>query len=352
MSIFKFLGRGKLPGADQVFEIDCDDPARRDDPLHYVADDALRNAVRVAIELGMPLLLTGEPGTGKTQLAYRLAAELNPDLYHRREPDQSWLWRFNTRTSSIAAELFYQYDHIGHFGASQRAALAQDSPPETRKFIRYRALGAAILCSHDWAEIEALVAPAQAAELRRFSGRANVVLIDEIDKAPRDFPNDLLDRIENQSFEVAELDDSPPIASLPARRPVVVITSNSEKHLPEAFLRRCVYHHIAFPDDKLQRRELVQNIVDKRLQSLAGQRGTGLAAVLDAFFALRDHRNVEKKPTTSELLDGLRALSRSGFDFSSALAGQGQALQACVGALAKNDGDQKLLREQLGLTAS
>jgi MoxR-like ATPase len=286
----------------------------------------------------MPLLITGEPGTGKTQLAYRLAAEL-----YGGEP-----LRFNTKSASVASELFYQFDNIGYFSASQRAALNKQAQPAAREFIRYRALGAAILCSHPWDDVRAGVADAQRDELSLIANRASVVLIDEIDKAPRDFPNDLLDQIENQAFEIPELRVDR-IASAPNKRPIVVITSNSEKQLPEAFLRRCVYHHIEIPSDPAKRLALVRAILEKRLQVMAKREGAGFDGALAAFFKLREDAAVEKKPTTSELLDWLRALNARQFDFSRTIGEQNDGVIACVGALAKTKTDRERLIKLLVL---
>jgi MoxR-like ATPase len=168
------------------------------------------------------------------------------------------------------------------------------------------------------------------------------VLIDEIDKAPRDFPNDLLNQIENLEFAVPELQ----IERIRAERafaPVVIITSNSEKQLPEAFLRRCVYHHIEFPPS--DKREQIESIVAARLRGLSLS-GAGFKEALDFFYKLRD-AGLVKKPSTSELLDWLRALDAHGLDVNKRLSEQKDIAQACLGSLVKTREDSAKAAELL-----
>ncbi|MEM6699885.1 MAG: MoxR family ATPase, partial [Bacteroidota bacterium] len=181
-------------------------------PVLYTPSDALKSAVNVALALGQPLLVTGEPGTGKTQLAYHVAHffGLGGPLI------------FNAQTTSVANNLFYNYDALGHFQYNQNHREALSTEELEKKFIHYNALGEAI---------------------RR--NKRMVVLIDEIDKAPRDLPNDLLFAIESLSFRVSEINKS--FQASTTKRPIIIITSNSEKNLPDAFMRRVVYHHIKFP---------------------------------------------------------------------------------------------------------
>src|SRR5262249_41495666 len=194
-------------------------PSRLDAPELYIADKGLSDAVNVALILGQPLLVTGEPGTGKTQLAASIACELElpPPLL------------FVAKTTSTAKDLFYRYDALTHFHDShfRQGQLAMES------YIAYEALGLAILLSLPVADGDPLLPP----HLRGKGPTRSVVLIDEIDKAPRDLPNDVLNEIETLSFTVRETGRS--VTASSGYRPVVVITSNSEKNLPDAFLRRC-----------------------------------------------------------------------------------------------------------------
>src|SRR5262245_52754184 len=203
--------------------------ARQTDPAGYLPDPGLVDAVNVALLLGQPLLLTGEPGTGKTQLAYSLAWELG------FEPPLS----FETKSTSVARDLFYTYDAVSHF----RAAQTREGSADVLSYITWNAFGAAILRSRPIEEVRQWLPP----DFAHTGPQRSIVLIDEIDKAPRDFPNDLLNEVENLFFRVPELNNAR-IEANEDRRPVLVLTSNSEKNLPEAFLRRCVYYNIPFPE--------------------------------------------------------------------------------------------------------
>ena len=280
MSFDVFVGRG----ARQPLEVDPAAPRQTShdiDPATYVADQALVDAVNVALLLQQPLLLTGEPGTGKTQLASRIAWEL------QLEP----LLKFETKSTSQARDLFYTYDALARF-QSRESGTATDALP----FIRFGPLGQAALRASDSLEDRRLLS-AQAGPPCR-----SVVLIDEIDKAPRDFPNDILNEIELFYFRIPELGNRE-VRAPATRRPIVVVTSNSEKDLPDAFLRRCIFHHIEFP-----KRDRLKEIAESRLGSDAS-----LADALDLFYELRK-APLRKRPTTAELLGWLIALRRSAGD--------------------------------------
>ena len=217
------------------------DLAALQDPEFYLAGPDLRAAVTTALLLGMPLLLTGEPDSGKSRLAASLARELG------LEP----VLEFVVKSDTQARDLLYRYDAVARFHAGQ----AEGRPADPRRFMTFTAIGRALLYAKP---------PAFAADTLHLPARPlnhpgrpqrSVVLIDEIDKAPRDVPNDLLTEIEQMCFTLPELaGEGEPIPSVAlttpeerANRPIVIITSNSERALPEAFLRRCVYHHLEFP---------------------------------------------------------------------------------------------------------
>lgn len=245
-------------------------------PELYQPSPELADAVNVALRLGLPLLLTGEPGSGKTQLAEHLAwyFDLGETLV------------FNAQTTSLANDLFYQYDALGHFQYSQNSKDPLSMDDLERRFIRYRGLGKAIKAAVE-------------------HNRRSVVLIDEIDKAPRDLPNDVLDAMDKLRFYVAEVDKW--YQTNAAHRPLILLTSNSEKNLPDAFLRRVVYFHIEFPD-KPRMLEIVS-------AKVTGLDEGDLRALLDHFYAIRDARTVKlnKYPATAELIQWACYLQETDF---------------------------------------
>jgi MoxR-like ATPase len=277
-------------------------PTRSEAPEGYVAAPALRDAVNVALALGQPLLLTGEPGTGKTQLAFSIAHELGLEAP----------LIFNTKTTSTARDLFYRYDSLDHFRASQVPGAQVD----VRDYIHFEALGKAI---------------------QESKSRRRVVLIDEIDKAPRDLPNDVLNELEAMSFTVRETGES--FRADPAQRPILILTSNSEKNLPDPFLRRVVYYHIPFPDA-----QTLEQIVLRRLDLSEAFRGRMLQAALRHFAEIRRSRGLRKPPATAELLAWIHILDQQQLDPESVREEDIRKLAMSYSILAKNKEDLDKLR--------
>lgn len=287
MSRLVYLGNGQRHPASPEIAKSSDHRFRR--PEDYIAEPGLVNAVNVALLLDKPLLLTGEPGTGKSQLAYSLSWELGLG-----EP-----LRFETKSNSAARDLFYTFDTVGRFKSPDAS--------DALSFLTYNAFGRAILLANDEAAVSAYLT----ARFTHGGKRRSVVLIDEVDKAPRDFPNDLLNELDYLHFSIPELENSL-ISAEADYRPIVVITSNSEKDLPDAFLRRCIYYNIQFPS-----REVLMDIVLRRLGEFSGNSSALLATTLDLFFEFRKiSSQLRKAPATAELLDWLLALraQRNGND--------------------------------------
>ncbi len=231
----------------------------------YVVTEELMNAVNVAIALEKPLLIKGEPGTGKTMLAESIAKALNLDLL---------IWSIKSTTK--AQEGLYTYDTVQRLYDSQ---FGEGNVGDIKQYIKLGKLGEAFV-----------------------SERQPVLLIDEIDKADLEFPNDLLWELDKMEFYIPETKET-----VQARiRPIVIITSNAEKELPDAFLRRCIFHYIAFPEpEKME--EIVRVHFDDVNQELLNQ-------AMDTFYRIRQMKNIQKLPSTSELLDWLQALALAGID--------------------------------------
>jgi len=296
-------------------------------PEKYLPDDGLVDAVNVALLLGQPLLLTGEPGTGKTQLAYHLAYQLG------LEPPL----KFETKSTSTARDLFYLYDTIGRFHAAQAAKLGETVSEKSVEYITYNALGEAIILTNPPAIIKDYL-PKTFAKYTK--PRRSVVLVDEIDKAPHDFPNDILNEIENLYFRIPELANVK-ITAAENMQPILVLTSNSEKPLPEAFLRRCIYYDISFPEAE----DLVK-IIEARLGTYVKQEF--LTDALAIFFQLRD--NLKKKPSTAELLNWLIVLREKYKDVANPLAKFPESKLTTLSALAKKPEDLATARDILSTT--
>ena len=231
----------------------------------YVASQDLMNAVNIAVTLQKPLLIKGEPGTGKTMLAQAVAEALGKKLI---------IW--NVQSTTKAQDGLYVYDVVQRLYDSQFGNAGVD---DIAKYIKLGKLGEA------------------------FSSEEQVVLlIDEVDKADLEFPNDLLWELDQMEFYIPETKETVKAK----QRPIVIITSNAEKELPDAFLRRCVFHYIEFPDQE-QMEDILRVHFDKLDERLVQQ-------ALAAFYWVRELRGIEKKPSTSELVDWLRAMVAGGIE--------------------------------------
>jgi len=292
-------------------------------PEHYMPDEGLVDAVNVALILRQPLLLTGEPGTGKTQLAYNVAWQLG-----LQEPLQ-----FEAKSTSVSRDLFYTFDNIGRFQAAQTA----DTTIDPREFIQFNALGKAIL--HTLSPEQAARITTAADSLPQTAARS-IVLIDEIDKAPRDFPNDILNELENLYFRIPELGGETVHAN-PDLPPIVIMTSNSEKSLPDPFLRRCIFYNIPFPKSKR-----LEEIVLSRVVGLDSGKDGALTGMLDFYGQLRqDGAGLRKKPGTAELLNWATALVAAGIDAKQPFKSQINGLaDRTLSTLSKDSDDQEKVR--------
>ena len=268
----------------------------------YVATDDLKVAVNAAIALERPLLIKGEPGTGKTVLAYEVAKALGAPLI---------TWHIKSTTK--AHQGLYEYDAVTRLRDSQ---LGDERVKDVKNYIKRGKL---------W---EAFDAPARP-----------VLLIDEIDKADIEFPNDLLQELDRMEFYVYETDETIKAAI----RPVVIITSNNEKELPDAFLRRCFFHYIKFPDE-----ETMNAIVEVHYPGIK-QKLVGEA--LKVFYDMRKVPGLKKKPSTSELLDWLKLLMVEDIDADTLRESDPSRLVPPLhGALLKNEQDVHLV-ERLAFLA-
>ncbi|MCD1641250.1 AAA family ATPase [Aurantimonas coralicida] len=267
----------------------------------YVAGKDLTIAVNAAITLERPLLVKGEPGTGKTELAFQIAEALGLRLIQ-------WTVKSTTR----AAQGLYEYDAVSRLRDSQ---LGDEKVNDIRNYIRRGKLWEAF-----------------AAEERV------VLLIDEIDKADIEFPNDLLQELDRMEFDVYETDET-----IRARhRPIVIITSNNEKELPDAFLRRCFFHYIQFPDP-----ETLARIVDVHHPHIKQDL---VRAALTQFYEIREQPGIKKKPSTSEALDWIRLLVAEDIEAKDLRESPTKALPKLAGALLKNEQDVHLF-ERLAFLA-
>jgi len=260
----------------------------------YIATDDLKVAVNAAVTLRRPLLVKGEPGTGKTVLAHEIAKAVNAPLIE-----------WNVKSTTKAHQGLYEYDAVARLRDGQ---LGDERVHDISNYIKKGKL---------WEAFESPQLP--------------VLLIDEIDKADIEFPNDLLQELDRMSFDVYETQQR-----IEAKeRPIVVITSNNEKELPDAFLRRCFFHYIAFPD-----RETMREIIDVHFP---GIQKNLVSKAMEIFYDIRDVPGLKKKPSTSELLDWLKLLLNEDMPVEVLQdANPNKAIPPLHGALLKNEQDVML----------
>ncbi len=265
----------------------------------YDAGDELIEVVNLAIELGMPLLLEGEPGCGKSRLAHALVYEFN---YHRENnPIKYYEWI--VQSTSKAEDSLYQYDYIGRLQAAQISGILrkkeiEESFSEPKNPATSKQKNPAT--SKDWVDLQPL---GKAFKQSKDKQEQSVVLIDEIDKADRDFPNDLLLAIESRRFFIKETGDL--IQANDQAFPLIIITSNQEKNLPNAFLRRCIYHYIELPNQERLRKILTERFTDAEQEVII--------KAVDRFLEVRTSQDEtksegEKKVSTSELIAWFKSL--------------------------------------------
>ena len=267
----------------------------------YVATDDLKIAVNAAVTLERPLLVKGEPGTGKTELARQVSDALGLRMIE-----------WNIKSTTRAQQGLYEYDAVNRLRDSQ---LGDERVHDVKNYIRKGKL---------WQAFEA--------------EEKVVLLIDEIDKADIEFPNDLLQELDKMEFFVYETGET-----IRARqRPIVIITSNNEKELPDAFLRRCFFHYIRFPE-----METLKQIVEVHHPGIKQQL---LTTALTQFYEIREQQGLKKKPSTSEVLDWLKLLLAEDMDAEDLAKDGPNALPKLHGALLKNEQDVHLF-ERLAFMA-
>ena len=257
----------------------------------YIATEDLKVAVNAAVTLRRPLLVKGEPGTGKTVLAHEIAKAVDAPLIE-----------WNVKSTTKAQQGLYEYDAVARLRDGQ---LGDERVHDIANYIKKGKLWEAFT-----------------------SERLPVLLIDEIDKADIEFPNDLLQELDRMSFDVYETHET----IVAKERPIVVITSNNEKELPDAFLRRCFFHYIKFPD-----RETMREIIDVHFPNI---QKTLVSRAMDMFYELREVPGLKKKPSTSELLDWLKLLLNEDMPLEVLQdSNPNSAIPPLHGALLKNEQD-------------
>ena len=268
---------------------------------NYIASDDLKLAVEAALNLEKPLLVKGEPGTGKTMLAIEVAESLGMRLIE---------WHIKSTTK--ASQGLYEYDAVSRLRDSQ---LGDERVKDIANYINKGKL---------W---DAFTADEQV-----------VLLVDEIDKADIEFPNDLLQELDRMEFYCYELDKT----IKAKKRPLVIITSNNEKDLPDAFLRRCFFHYIAFPE-----RAVLEKIINVHIPKIKKKL---LSDAIDTFFNIRKVPGLKKKPTTSELIDWMKLIVSDDIAQEILTSDQNNLVPPLYGALLKNEQDVELLQRLAFMT--
>ena len=279
-------GRLKMPSKECFMDINAGGFKSTDT---YIASPELMSAVNVARVLQKPLLIKGEPGTGKTMLAKAIAQSLDMSLI-------TW----NIKSTTKAQDGLYMYDTIQRLYDGQ---FGEEGVDDISRYIKLGKLGEAFR-----------------------SDEQVVLLIDEIDKADLEFPNDLLWELDQMEFYIHETKETVKAK----HRPIVIITSNAEKELPDAFLRRCIFHYIAFPDRELMD-EIVRTHFDKVDENI-------LQEAMDVFYLIRDEKSIKKKPSTSELIDWVNALQLGGISADTI-----RAKLPFIGTVVKKDEDLEVI---------
>jgi MoxR-like ATPase len=265
---------------------------------NYVASNDLQMAVNAAVSLEKPLLIKGEPGTGKTLLAFEVAKSLNKKIF-------TW----HIKSTSKAQQGLYEYDAVDRLRDSQ---LGDDKVKDIANYIKKGPV---------WEAFD--------------SDEQVVLLIDEIDKADVEFPNDLLLELDKMEFYCYELQKT----IVAKKRPIIIITSNNERDLPDAFLRRCFFHFIAFPD-----RTIMKGIVEVHFPEIERRL---IEEAMRVFYSVRDMAHIKKKPSTSELVDWLRLLQLGGLDVSAIKKLDIARTEIPFdGALLKNEDDIEMLKSR------
>ena len=268
---------------------------------NYIATEDLKMAVNAAITLERPLLVKGEPGTGKTELAKQIASKLDLEILE-----------WNIKSTTRAHQGLYEYDAVSRLRDSQ---LGEEKVKDIKNYIKKGTI---------WSAFD--------------SKERVVLLIDEIDKADIEFPNDLLQELDKMRFHVYETGET----IRAEQRPIIIITSNNEKELPDAFLRRCFFHYIKFPD-----KETLTKIVKVHFPNI---KSTLLQTALETFFNVREVPGLKKKPSTSEILDWIKLILAEDISSEDLRQDPKDMLPKLHGALLKNEQDVQLFEKLAFLT--